>query len=168
MHRLSICLCVAVIAFILGLAAVSFRPTFRHEYAAASGNLLTPVVENRTSMIDVVEDGVTDDGFPTGRGTTTSSDGTRFSWQWIKYKSPQHANQELQKRLEQAVEIIRREPDLDGRGRQIGERVVATFAPYKRSSIVWAELIWTSGSNFGYVKSSSLQNILEYEDDHSR
>jgi hypothetical protein len=46
--------------------------------------------------------------------------------------------------------------------------VIATFAPYKGSSAVSAKLLWTEGADFGYISSSSLQNILEYEKDHRR
>ena len=67
----------------------------------------------------------------------------------------------MQKRLKDAVEIIRREPVFDEKGTQVGERVVATFAPYKDSSVVWAELLWTEGSRYVSQRRSSLQSILE-------
>jgi hypothetical protein len=79
----------------------------------------------------------------------------------VFYKSPQRANAEMQKHLKDAVEIIRREPFRDEKGVQVGELVVATFAPYKGSSVVGPELLWTEGWRYVTQRRSSLQSILD-------
>lgn len=97
--------------------------------------------------------------------TFESSDGMVFSSATIPYHSSKRPRRELETKLRKAVEILEREDTFDETGRQIGEKVLATFAPYNGSSTVSAELIWTSGSDFGYIQSATLQNILEYRKD---
>lgn len=67
----------------------------------------------------------------------------------------------MEKHLKHAVEIIRRQPFLDEKGVQVGELVVATFAPYKGSSVVSPELLWTEGTRYVAQGRSSLQSILD-------
>jgi len=76
------------------------------------------------------------------------------------------AIKELNRKLSQAIEVISNEPLLDATGRQVGVRVVATFAPWTNSSTDSAGILWTRASEFRFVQSSSLANILEYQEDH--
>jgi hypothetical protein len=107
---------------------------------------------------------ISKDGTPASFSSWYTSDGMSFS-RWSEYPdSPKRANRELQRTLRKAVEIIKREPLLNEAGHQVGEKIIATFPP-KYAYYGAATLLWTDGSTFGYVGSSSLQNILEYEKD---
>ena len=90
-----------------------------------------------------------------------NSDGTYIHQLSVFYKSPKRANAEMKKHLKDAVEIIRRQPFLDEKGVQVGEVFVATFAPYKGSSVTSPELLWTEGSRYVTQRRSSLQSILD-------
>jgi len=96
---------------------------------------------------------------------TESSDGMVFSSATIPYHSSNRGRTGLETKLREAVEIIEREDTFDETGRKIGKKVLATFAPYDGSSMVSAAILWTSGSDFGYVRSTTLRNILEYRKD---
>jgi hypothetical protein len=128
---------------------------------------LTPIEKKRT-----YEAGMHASGYSGNNracwNVVSSSDGMNFSLKRVSYHSSKRAYRELQKNLKQAIEVITREPTFDEQGRQIGEQVLATFEPYEGSSVVSARLLWTDDSDFGYVESSSLENILEYEKDHGR
>ena len=172
MYRLTFRLAIAILTFTIGVVAtfqwLIFRPLSPATISVEQNQLLAVQIERRRNY----ESGMHASGFA-GRyracfGTVTSSDGMSFSWTRISYNSSARARRELQRRLNRAVEIVKREPVFGEAGRQVGEQVVATFVPYRGASVVSAELIWTDGSTFGYVESSSLQNILKYEKDHQR
>jgi hypothetical protein len=57
--------------------------------------------------------------------TIDLSDGTRITNSCERLSSARRANEELQKRLSQATEIIEQQPNLDGTGHKVGEKVVA-------------------------------------------
>jgi hypothetical protein len=105
------------------------------------------------------------DGYRACFSTFESSDGMVFSSATIPYHSSKRARTELETKLREAVEIIEREDTFDETGRKIGKKVLATFAPYDGSSMVSAAILCTSGSDFGYVRSTTLRNILEYRKD---
>ena len=104
------------------------------------------------------------DGHEACFGSFSSSDGMSFSQDSEFYDSPKQAKTELLRRLRRAVKIIKREPILDEQGRAKGEKVIATFSPSDDSNGV-AEILWTDGGRFTYIRGTSLQNILEYEKD---
>jgi len=94
--------------------------------------------------------------------TLISSDGMSFT-KWSVYcRSPHRTEQELQKRIKKAVEIVSREPMFDDDRKQIGEKIVAVF-----SSNV-ASLLWTEKEWLFQVEGSSLRDILEYRKDFKR
>ena len=105
------------------------------------------------------------DGYQACFVTFESSDGMVFSSATIPYHSSKQARAGLEINLREAVEIIEREDTFDETGRKVGNKVLATFAPYDSSSMVSAAILWTSGSDFGYVRSAALRNILEYRKD---
>jgi len=105
------------------------------------------------------------DGYRACFSTFESSDGMVFNSATIPYHSSKRARTGLETKLREAVEIIEREDTLDETGRKVGKKVLATFAPYDGSPMVSAAILWTSGSDFGYVRSATLRNILEYRKD---
>jgi len=116
--------------------------------------------KERTIVKGRAGEGISPEGYPTSFSDMEYSDGTSIHQLSILYPSSARANEELQKRVKAADRVLRREPVLDLEGRQIGERVVATFVPFK-GSITLAELLWTENSRFVSQKRSSLQNILD-------
>jgi len=171
MRCLSIRLLVALLTFTLGVVVASlWLIPRRHPKVMSKMEIpaaLAPVEKKRTYEPRMHASGYAGN-YRACWSVVNSSDGMNFSLTRVSYSSPKRAYRELQKNLKQAIEVIKRETTLDKRGRQIEEQVVATFAPYKGSSVVSAKLLWVEGSDFGYVDSSSLENILEYEKDHGR
>jgi len=166
MRRLTFRLIVTLLTFIIGVTSAALW-FFTHQSLSNKNKVVEsssapiPAKRERTIVSGMAGEGISKDGYPTSFAHHKYSDGTSIHQLSVFYKSPKRANAELQKRLKEAVEIIRREPALDEKGHQIGGRVVATFAPYKGSSAVWAELLWTEGSRFVSQRRSSLESILE-------
>ena len=168
MYRLNLRLTVVMLTIVVGISATSLwfmyhRQSDEESPKVASGS--SPIEKRTYDEIEVVAHGVTDGGLPEGHGAFTSSDGIRFSWRRITFGSPQRARRELQKKLYEAVEIVKREAILNDKGREVGEKAVATFPVAKGSSGVSAKILWTTGSDFGYVEGPSLESILKYEKD---
>jgi len=155
---------IAAITFVIGIALTSvWFFSLQHSPAkpddARDVRARLPAKQERTIIGGFAGEGTSADGYPTSFSNDDYSDGTYVHQLSVYYKSPKRANAEMQKHLKDAVEIIRQEPFLDRKGVQVGERVVATFAPYKGSSVVWPELLWTEGSRYVAQRRSSLQSI---------
>ncbi len=173
MRRLTFRLAVAFTTFTIGVTVASLwfvihRPSAKVVPAANIPAPPTQVEVNRTYRPGMHAQGWVEDGSPACFGTVESSDGANFSWTTIRYNSPKRVNKELNKKLAKAVEIIKRKVLFDRDGKKVGEQVIATFGPAEEMSAVSAELLWTNGANFGYVSSTSLENILAYEKDQGR
>jgi hypothetical protein len=168
MRRLNLRLIVATLTFIVGVATASWWFMFSHPSVRGVSDKISsePSPMTKRTYDDIVIAHGSDGGFPMGHGAITTSDGMNFSWRRITYGSPQRANKELQKKVNEAVDIINRQPNLNDQKRQVGEKVVATFPVAKGSSGVFARILWTNSSDFGYVEGSSLESILAYEKDH--
>jgi hypothetical protein len=173
MPRLTFRLIVAILTFTVGVAAASLwiifhhsSPVVRHEETRPASPAPSPVQQKRKyERGPSAGETFTMDGYHGYFSTFYSSDGMSFSRSCTEYNSPRRANRELQKTLRKAREIIKREP-LNKNGQQIGEKVIATFSnsPYHGA----ASLLFTDGSTFCYVSSSSLDNILTYDQDFYR
>ncbi|HKC63348.1 MAG TPA: hypothetical protein VKB86_06910 [Pyrinomonadaceae bacterium] len=172
MRRLTFYLAVAIGTFSLGVGfallwAISHHPT-SNVFPIEKVNQAIPLPQKR-----VYESGGIYCGF-VGRYRVSSnqlesSDGMQFSITRIFYNSPKEANKELLLSLEGASNIVKREPVLDNKGHQIGEKVVATFPPREGGSVTfYTQLLWTQGKDFGLVSSTSLENILKYDKDHNQ
>ncbi len=163
MHRFTLRLIIALLTFIIGVGASAAWFIVRRPFAVKSNAAAIPTVQDKrekTIVGGIAGEGISADGYPTSFSNHEYSDGTSIHQMSVFYRSSKRANVELQKRIKEADAIIRREPVLDEQGRQIGERVVATFVPYKGSSVDSAELLWTEGSRYVSQKRSSLQSIL--------
>ena len=145
MRRVPIRLLVALLTFMIGVLVASLwliphRPAPRARSVIESPPALAPVEKKRT-----YEPGAHASGYA-GRhracwSVVSSSDGMSFSRTSIYYNSPKRALREFKKNLRQANEVVKREPTFDEWGRQVGEQVVATFAPYEGSSVPWVGLV---------------------------
>lgn len=172
MRRLTLRLAVALLTFNLGLSAVSLLMVTRRRAPQ-----LISVEENQPVRVARAEKRTYEQRMQASGyagkyracfGVFSSSDGMNFSSTNIYFRSHARAERELRKTLRTASEIIKRELILDREGRRSGQRVVAVFAPEKGVHVAAAKVIWTDDSDFGYIHSSSLHNILEYEKDHRR
>ncbi len=172
MRRLILRLAVALLTFIIGMTAASLWNMSRRLNPKIISVVESQPAPSADEKKRTYEYGMQASGYSGNYracfGAFSSSDGMKFSSTNIYFGSPKRANRELQKTLIDASEIIKRETILDREGRKIGQRVVAMFAPYNDSSVASAKVIWAEGSNFGYIDSSSLRNIIEYEKDHQR
>jgi hypothetical protein len=174
MRRFTFRLIVALLTFIVGVAASWLWIKVHHSSPAKvnfeegfSFTLVATKPQRTYERGPSAGKAMSKNGVPASFSGFSSSDGMKF-FRWSEYHdSPIAANKELQRTLRKAKEIIKREPLLDRNGMQVGEKIIAIFPP-KYLYYGAATFLWTDGSTFGYISSSSLQNILEYEKDSNR
>lgn len=106
--------------------------------------------------------GKTEDGVPFSYHLYKSSDGIRVTTTVENRGSPVRANQALQRKIKKASKIIEQKANLDDKGQRVGERVVAIF-PSNGSEKEHSAVLWTEGSHFHYIESSSLGHALKFE-----
>ncbi len=171
MRRHSLRALLALLTFAAGIAANSLWVTRRQDVHATSVMMRPPPAapaEKKRTYTGGSHASISIGGYGGCLNNISSSDGMQFSKLDIYYDSSKRALKAFRENLNQSTDVIKREPLIDEQGRKVGEKAVATFAPYEGSSVVAAKLLWAEGSSFGYVESSSLQNILEYEKDRGR
>lgn len=168
MRRLMFRLAVALITFVIGLASSFiwsiFHPATRTEENRSS--LLKPGrEESGVYAIGAGGGGISAGNFTESESSFSTSEsfsnGTTLNQTSISYSSLERARSALQDKLKDAVEIIKREPVLDERGRQVGERVLAMFATYDGAFVIHAEVLSTNGSEFISLSGSSINEMLE-------
>src|SRR4051812_6546233 len=170
MRRFTLHLMIALLTFMIGIAAASLWFMLRRP-SPMTTNLAENISPNeafakpkREYEMGKAGRGMPRDGVSTAFSDWRTSDGISFS-RWSEYHdSPESANRELQDTLKKAVKIIKREPLFDLHGRQVGEKVIAIF-PSVYSRCGAATLLWIEGSTFRYVRGSSLENIFAIETD---
>ena len=171
MRRVTFWLAVAILTFAIGVGFAALWSGFRNSSPQASveekSSAPTLVEKKRIYKWTIHTSGMAD-GYDAAFSTFHSTDGMKFSMMSVYYNSPRQAEREFQKRLKESIEVIKREPFLDEDGRQIGEQVIATFPSRLGASTISAELIWTRGKDLISIRSSSLENILEYMKDQSQ
>ena len=96
------------------------------------------------------------------------SDGIWLSYTGLSYASATQAKRELKSKLKNALSVIEREPNLDEKGRKVGERIVAIFPFYNsdKPSVLdetIAAVVRTNRKSISYVESSSMEHVLEFE-----
>jgi hypothetical protein len=168
MRRLMFRLAVALITFVIGLAS-SFIWSIFHPAARTEENRSTLLEPGREVSgvyligaggggISASTLGESESSFSTSE---SFSNGTTLNQTSVIYSSPERARKELQDKLKDAVEIVKREPVLDARGHQVGERVLAMFATQERAAVIHAEVLSTNGSEFITLSGTSINEMLE-------
>ena len=162
MHRFGKYIVTALITFTIGLVC-SFLT--RGEMFSSKHVQEVPAVpvevESSPERVSVVGGhGLTSDRFETLSFEYKYSDGSYLNQLMIFYGSTERAHAELEKRLQQASNILLRKPMLDEKGRHIGERVIATFPPQNESAAPSAELLWTEHSTFAIQRRRSLKDLM--------
>lgn len=104
----------------------------------------------------------TEDGVRLGFTTFKASDGVKLTAIDGEFVSAQRAHQEFDKEVAKAAKVIERGKKKDKRGTIVGERaqiLVRTKAPDMPTPAV----VWTNGSWFREILSTSVPDILELE-----
>jgi hypothetical protein len=156
MPRLVLRLLVGFMAFLLGtslagVASLSRRPVLP-AISLDEERTAPPPVESQTLT---VVGGMDACGPTVNSHLSNLSDGTSIATTCEQFSSAARADRELRKRLKEATEIIEREPNLDGRGRKIGERVVA-----KTSGVL---VLSTERNNLCSTSAPSLKHLQWFE-----
>ncbi len=162
MRRLTIRATVALLTFTIGVAAAAFwfffhQPSSNETEVIKSGYAPTTAKQAKVIVGGTGGEAIRQDGQVVSFTYHDYSDGTSVRQESWFCESAERATSELQKRLKDAVEVVRREPVLDENGRQIGERVVATFPANDNSSGVSAWVLWTKGPKYFEQRWSSLE-----------
>jgi len=106
--------------------------------------------------------GTTKGGAPFSTQAFETEDGTRVSVFRENWDSPQRADEELEIRIKDSLEIIERGPRASERRGHRGERVVARFTKNSASE-PGITILWTDGQQLFSISSSSLTVALEFE-----
>lgn len=106
--------------------------------------------------------GTTKDGAPFSTQAFETEDGTRVSVFRENWDLPMRADEELEIRIKDALEIVERGPRASESGEHLGERVVAKFTK-DGSAEPDIAILWTDGQQLFAIRSSSLAVALEFE-----
>lgn len=102
-----------------------------------------------------------EDGVHLAIATFEASDGTKVTEVHNEFVSPDRARQYFEKALRRAKGIVNRAKKKDKKGQIVGERAEVTFDSEREKTI--PAVLWTDGSHFYQISSTSLQRILELE-----
>lgn len=107
--------------------------------------------------------GRTEEGFVYSEKQFRSSDCVTVTARTEYFSSPARAREELLKKLKESTNVIEREPKLDAKGEQVGERAVAMFkAQLPSESIEDTVVMWTINSELRSIK-GLFSHVLELE-----
>jgi hypothetical protein len=160
LKRIIVHLSVALLAFIVGLIAASFKLA-RHQPALRPLTVTTqssnPVSKPAPKQITFEIQRFTDNF----RHMYESSDGVIVSYAYDNLGSSTRANNELRRELEYDDEIVDRAPYLNEAGKWVGERVVTQFPVVQNRNLVIIR--WTDGSHFHSIHAPTMKYALEFE-----
>ncbi|HEX8282658.1 MAG TPA: hypothetical protein VF588_04860 [Pyrinomonadaceae bacterium] len=160
-----------MLTFLIGVTLASAWFFSRHNsiitarvYAPAA---LSPAKAKRTYRdVDHASVQLRDGGYDASISTVESSDGMIFTSTVVVLPSADKAQEEMDKILQRASGIIKREPLFDSKAEMIGEKAVVTFTHTTGGIEGDAELLWRRGDELRRISGSSLENVLEYEKDY--
>ena len=122
--------------------------------------------ENERLPFDLLKtlDGKTNEGIKFSEQQFKSTDCIVVSVRTEYYESASLAQNEWQKRLKDAANVMERSPIQDATGQETGQRAVAMFAPdpsyeYQPQAVV----IWTKGPELHFIQAPSLRHVREFE-----
>ena len=104
------------------------------------------------------------DGTMLGLASFDTPSGERVGVTTARFRSPKAARENLQAWTASAAKIIHEGPYKDTSGRVVGYRVIAQFAKTERQT-EYHVVTWTSGREFYWVASNSLETVLAEEKD---
>lgn len=147
----------------IGIGTVRVRPVQNSPQSEMMNSCPQDSIERNLEFKELLSGrGKTEDGASFSFHLYEASDGVAVSTRSEKRGSLTRANKELQRQIKKAIKILERGPKLDKSGKQVGERAVLMIAskgPHKDQAVV----LWTNGSQFYYIESSSLRHVLELE-----
>jgi len=109
-----------------------------------------------------IGNGETPDGVLYGFTKFEAEDRTLAYILVIPFSSAKRAEEELQRRIKLATKIVRSNPQVDNKGKIVGQRVLALYTGNTPSHPL-VKLTWTIGSTFFEINSESMANVLELE-----
>jgi len=155
MRRLSVYIFTALATFTIGLGCSLYLETNDGLFGSRVRRLFRTQESHRKPQPQIVGgmagEGFSADGFPTSFSHHDYSDGSFVHQESIFYPSPERASAELEKRIELARGVVRRQPMVNKEGQTVGETVVTSNA----------ELLWTNGRRLVIQRRRSVQDILE-------
>jgi hypothetical protein len=109
-----------------------------------------------------VADGKTDDGFRYTSFVYKASDCVPIFYEVNFFDSSVRAQNELQKQIGKAPQILQQGAEIDDKGNVIGERYVANINEFEHAKPQTAVML-TRNSNLISITSTSFQHVLEFE-----
>ncbi len=160
MPRLTLCLVVAALTFIIGVVLTSLwlvgrLPSFRQTESTA----LQPV--NRELSFRLTREHL---GPNSRYYDYEATDDVRLMRGHVTFSSAERANDELGYKINyhwNLTEILERSPKTDGSGHVVGERLVVVYTDTEGGQS--AEVVWINGNELCWIVSLSLRHILELE-----
>lgn len=109
-----------------------------------------------------IDNGRSDDGTWWTRLYIVTSDGHPLYKQCFPFSTVGRANKQFQLYLRHATKILRRGPEVDEKGKNIGERVLASFPEDEKDKTNY-RLFWRSDSLFCQIEGEYSEDILALE-----
>ena len=95
------------------------------------------------------------------------SDGHTLHLTSIPFQSAERSRKQLDSTVKSAKNVIRRSPESNDKGEQVGERALGFFPEIKESKPPWGvahyKVIWTWGSNYWEITGEHLDDVLALE-----
>lgn len=157
--RFSIVTVILLLVTIVELVIIHRQSSDGSDVGYAASLQIKPCVE----FLDVSATlSFTKKGEPVARHSYMASDGISVNATYVYYHSQKKANKELNRKLKSAIQIIKSEPKLNEKGRQIGIRVVGIFGS-NTDGVNAYEVLWTDGSDLNLLRGKSLPHLLQLE-----
>jgi hypothetical protein len=157
MLTLSICL-IAELLFIIGAGP----PLTVFKYRS------TVIAQTQPPTTEIEFEGVSAgsgrkrEGTPFSFALYKSTDRIGVSASTEKYRSPNAAANAFRKKMGHAAKVVEIGTKFNPEGKRTGARSVAIFPP-QGTSKAQAMVLWTDGSDFHYIQSTSLRHALAFE-----
>jgi hypothetical protein len=108
-------------------------------------------------------EGKTEQGFAYSEKQFRSSDCETIKVQTQYFDTPGRAQEEFEKNIREAINVIERAPKLNTDGEKIGERAVAVFdAGPSSESLDQTIIMWTENSQYHFIQ-GPFAHVLEFE-----
>jgi hypothetical protein len=176
--KTTFCLLLAFCGLKLFLLSAKANDSGRGALSKQDASLSSPPnsKEKRAFRLSLVSDGTlcpitnqkcADRGIWWKMFTLLASDGHTLYLTSIPFPSEERSNKRFQGWIEGAEKILRREPEFDSKGEQIGERALASYSAVKNmkapSGVPHYRLFWTSGKNYVELEGERLEDVLAVE-----
>jgi hypothetical protein len=153
-----------VLELALLCSTVCFSRQAQGNSAGSVPQAMTSATENDRLIfrVDSTGSGTRNDGFLFTTMRLSASDGGVLDRYFVDFSTSAQASRELSAWVSTAEKTLRKTPQMNERGRKVGDRILAIF-PGKSPESDRVKLIWNVGPKFRAASANSLDLVMEFE-----